>query len=160
MKHPHRRGLVLLLVTGSLGLVGASPALAQSGPSNNGSTAQTEYAEPTPSTTTPLVPAGTPAPDSGTLPSTDESDAPASGAPASGGPDAPASGGPDTPSGQPAAGGAPGPENVTTRESGAEPAPVAQAAGSLPFTGGSALPIAAGGLLLLLAGGLMRRRLA
>jgi hypothetical protein len=150
MKHANSRGLVVLLVSGSCLIFGASPAPAQSGPSNNGSIAATEYSEPRPSNTTPLVPE----PEAGVLPGTDESEAPASG-----GPDAPSS---NEPSGaEPAGAGAPdsGPENVTAREAGAQPAAAdADAAGALPFTGGSALPIAAGGLVLLVAGAMLRRR--
>jgi hypothetical protein len=55
--------------------------------------------------------------------------------------------------------GAPAPENVTTREAGADAAPAQSQAAALPFTGGAALPIAVGGLVLLVAGGLLRRRM-
>lgn len=153
MNHDYRRGLVIFLVAGSTWAAGVSPALAQSGPSDNGSTAETVYTEPTPKSTAPLVPSEqqvlpdsdesappaegeSPAPETGTAPKGEDDAAPAPAGAGGGG------GGDDAP--------------ATTRETGADAAPAE--AGALPFTGGMALPIAGAGLLLLLGGALLRRR--
>jgi hypothetical protein len=150
----HNKGLRVLALGAIAFAVNASPAIAQSGTSGSGSIAQEQYEAPTPQQAPTLVP------DSGTLPDTDRSDTPASGGPDAPGADAPTSNAPAATEPAAAGDGAPAPENVTTRETGAASAPAAaqSQAAALPFTGGAALPIAAGGLLLLVAGGLLRRR--
>lgn len=176
MIRDHQRGLLVLAVGFSCWAAGASPALAQTGPSGSGSIAQTQYDTPKPDTTPPLVPPpaattttpppaaappAAPAPEQEVLPITEvfEPDIPA---------DAPDDDGgtaPDDAAGAPTAGNDDsgedsGPSAVAARETGASaaPAPAQAQAGSLPFTGGLALPIAGAGLLLLGAGAALRRR--